>query len=77
MEDFHTPGIKIVEDAYVNTFLYADNQIILQESENALQISVHKLSQIAMEYILKISTKKSKQRRSMVNTPSEKNCNIW
>jgi hypothetical protein len=40
--------------------LYANDQIILQESENALQISVHKLTQIAVEYKLKVSTQKTK-----------------
>jgi hypothetical protein len=61
--------LKNDKDTYINTILYADDQIILQVSENALQISIHKLLQIAVEYNLKISTKKTKN--SMANTASE------
>lgn len=54
------PGRKIDEDTYVNTILYDNDQVVLRESENALQISIRKLSQTAMEYNLNISTKKTK-----------------
>jgi hypothetical protein len=57
---FTPPGIKIDKNTYVNMFSYADDQIILQEYENTLKISIHKLSQIAMECNFKISTKKTK-----------------
>jgi hypothetical protein len=57
---FIPPRIKIGEDTYVNRFLCANDQIILQESENALQISIHKLLQRAVEHNLKTSNKKTK-----------------
>jgi hypothetical protein len=54
------PAIKTDEDTYFNTLSYAGDLIILQGSENALKVSVHKLSLISMEYNLKTSNKEEK-----------------
>lgn len=55
-----TPGIFITRNKYVNILLYADDIVIIQNSEENLQRSVYKLSQIGKEYNLKISTRKTK-----------------
>ena len=39
-----------------NTLLFADDQIILSNSENNLQIGIYKLNNIAKEYNLETST---------------------
>lgn len=45
---------------YVATFLFADDQLIVADSENSLQIASFKLQQIMEKYNLKISTNKTK-----------------
>jgi hypothetical protein len=44
----------------LNTLLFADNQIIIQENEDQLQRALHKLNIISKMHNLKISTKKKK-----------------
>jgi len=44
----------------LNTFLFADDQVIIQDSEDKLQKSVYILNQMSKDYKLKISTDKTK-----------------
>jgi hypothetical protein len=45
---------------YLNTFLFKDDQVIIQDSEDKLQKSVYILNQLSKDYNLKISTDKIK-----------------
>ena len=45
---------------YLNTLLFADDQVIIQDSEDKLQKSVYLLNQKRKDYNLKISTDKIK-----------------
>jgi len=45
---------------YLNTLLFADDQVIIQDSEEKLQKSVYILNQMNKDYNLKISTDKIK-----------------
>jgi hypothetical protein len=53
-------GIKISRNKNIKTLLFADNQFILADSEDALQISVHKLLTVTNKRELTISTNKAK-----------------
>jgi len=45
---------------YLNTLLFADDQVIIQDSEDKLQKSLYILNQMRKEYNLKICTDKTK-----------------
>jgi len=45
---------------YLNTLLLADDQVIIQDSEDKLQKSVYILNQMSTEYNLKISMDRTK-----------------
>ena len=45
---------------YLNTLLFADDQVIKQDSEDKLQKSVYILNQMSKDYNLKMSTDKTK-----------------
>jgi len=45
---------------YLNTLLFADDQVIIQDSEDKLQKSVYLLNQTSKDYNFKISTDKTK-----------------
>jgi len=45
---------------YRNTFLAADDKVIIQDSEDKLQKSVYMLKEMSKEHNLKISTDKTK-----------------
>jgi len=45
---------------YLNTLLYANDQVTIQDSEDKLHKSVYKLNQMSKDYNLKISTDKTK-----------------
>ena len=45
---------------YLNTLLFADDQVTIQDSEDKLQKSVYILNQMSKDYNLKISRDKSK-----------------
>ena len=47
-------------DLNLNTLLFADDHVIIQDSEDKLQKSVHILNQMSKDYNLKISTDKTK-----------------
>jgi len=53
-------GIKLKRNIYLNTLLFADDQIIIQDSEDKLQKSVSLLNQMSKDYNLKISADKTK-----------------
>lgn len=53
-------AIKIESNTPLNTLLYADDQIIIQETEDNLQRAVYRLSQNAIFYNLTISANKTK-----------------
>jgi hypothetical protein len=44
----------------IQTILYADDQVIIAESEEDLQIAVNELNKIVKKYDMKISTAKTK-----------------
>jgi hypothetical protein len=54
------PGIWLKETAALNTLLFADDQIIIQESEDELQRSKFYLNNICKSYNFKISINKTK-----------------
>ena len=53
-------GIALKRNRYLNTLLFADDQIIKQNTEDKLQKSVYILNQLSKDYNLKISTDKTK-----------------
>jgi hypothetical protein len=53
-------GIRLKETAALNTLLFADDQIIIQESEDELQKSIFYLNNICKSYNLKISINETK-----------------
>jgi len=53
-------GIKLERNIYFNTLLFADEQVIIQDSEDKFQKSVYLLNQMSKDYNLKISTDKTK-----------------
>jgi hypothetical protein len=54
------PEIWLKETAALNTLLFADDQIIIQESEDELQRSIFYLNNICKSYNLKMSVNKIK-----------------
>jgi hypothetical protein len=61
MERGEIKGIKISRNKDSETHFFMDNQIIMADSEDALQISVHKLEMFTSIYGLRISTSKTKK----------------
>lgn len=53
-------GIKILRNKNIQTILYADDQVVIADSEDTLQKSVYKLQLITEKYGLKISSNKTK-----------------
>ena len=53
-------GIKLCDNIYVNTLVFADDQIIIQENEENLQKSMYLLNKICQSYNFKMSVKKTK-----------------
>ena len=45
---------------HINTLLFADDQVVIQDTEDKLQKSVYILHQLSKDYNLKISTDKTK-----------------
>ena len=44
----------------LNTLLFADDQVIIQDSEDKLQKSVYTLNRMSKDYNLRVSTDKTK-----------------
>ena len=53
-------GIKLSKNQQLSTLLFADDQIIMADTEDNLQKAAHKLNQIITEYGLTISAQKKK-----------------
>ena len=53
-------GILLKRNLYLNTLLFPDDQVVIQDSEDKLQKSVCMLNQMRKDYNLKISTDKTK-----------------
>jgi hypothetical protein len=53
-------GIKLKQRQHINTLLFADDQILIQDKEDNLQQSVYTLHNISKEYNFKISIQKTK-----------------
>ena len=53
-------GIDLGNKKYISTILFADDQILMADSEDKLQRNVHKLNNIIKKYNMKISGKKTK-----------------
>jgi hypothetical protein len=53
-------GIKISGNKDIKTLLLVDDQVIVEDSEDALQIPIHKLQTVTAKYGLKTSTSKTK-----------------
>ena len=60
METKVDTGIMLKRNLYINTLLFAGDQIIIQDSEDKLQKYVHILNQMSKDYNLKISTDENK-----------------
>jgi hypothetical protein len=56
----NNPEIWLKETAALNTLLFADDQIIIRESEDELQRSTFYLNNICKSYNLKVSINKTK-----------------
>jgi hypothetical protein len=55
-----TKGLKIPRNKEIKTLLFADDQVLMADSENLLQKLTHKLEAITSQYGLTISTNKTK-----------------
>ena len=53
-------GTTLKRNLYLNTLLFTDDQVIIQDSEDKLQKSVFILNQMSKDYNLKLSTDKTK-----------------
>jgi len=53
-------GIKLSINQQLSTLLFADDQVIIADTEDNLQKAAHKLNQIITEYGLTISVQKTK-----------------
>lgn len=53
-------GIKITRGKILNILLYADDVVLIQETEDDLQRSIHHLHQICQNYNIEISKEKTK-----------------
>jgi len=53
-------GIRLKRNLCLNTLLFADNHVVMQDSEDKLQKSVYILNQMSKDLNLKISTDKTK-----------------
>jgi hypothetical protein len=54
------PGIRLNKNTCISSILYADDTVIIQESEDELQRAILKLNKTNEEYCLKISASKTK-----------------
>jgi len=53
-------GIKLSKNQQLSTLLYADDQVIIADTEDSLQKAAHKLNKIITEHALTISAQKIK-----------------
>jgi len=60
-KDEEIKGIKIQLKKDVNALLFVGDQLIVADSEDALQISLHKLETVTSKYGIKVETSVRKQ----------------
>ena len=53
-------GIQLCDFIFLNSLLYADDTVIIFDTEDRLQYAIYKLHNISKEFGMKISTQKSK-----------------
>jgi transcription initiation factor TFIIIB Brf1 subunit/transcription initiation factor TFIIB len=53
-------GIKLSKNQQMSTLLFADNQVIIADTEDNIKKAAHKLNQIITKYGLTISVQKTK-----------------
>jgi hypothetical protein len=53
-------GIQMSRNKFLNTLLFADDQVIISHLEEELQKPTHKLNKLINKYGMKISTEKTK-----------------
>ena len=53
-------AIMLKRNLHINTLLFADGQVIIQDTEDKFRKSVYILHQLSKDYDLKISTDKTK-----------------
>ena len=53
-------GIKLSKNQQLSTLLFADDQVIIADTEDNLHKAAHKLNQIITEYGLTISLQKTR-----------------
>jgi hypothetical protein len=58
----YTTGIKISNDTKLNTILFADDQVVITNSEDNLQRGLRALHQAVQTFGMEISHKKTKSR---------------
>lgn len=63
------PGIELGPSQYLNTMLFADDQVIIQDKEDKLQMAVHRLHQLSKLYNLRISKTKTKTMAFLGSNP--------
>lgn len=52
--------VQLDQHTYLISLLFADSKIVIQESEDKHQLTVHQLNQVCPEYNLKLSMRKTK-----------------
>jgi hypothetical protein len=52
-------GIKLSKNQHFSTLLFADNQVIIADTEDNLQKAAHKLNRLITEYGLTVSVQKT------------------
>lgn len=60
-EDAHS-GIQISHHEFLNTMLFAEDQVVILVSKDKLQLAIHKLNQLCGSSYLKIFIQKTKAR---------------
>ena len=66
--------IKLSKNRQLSMLLFADNQVIIADTEDNLQKAAHKLNQIITEYGLTISVQKTKWMAFKGRDPVRTNC---
>ena len=61
-------GIVLKRTIHLNTLLFADDQVVIQDSEDKVQKSVYVLKQMSKDYKLKISRNQTKTMDCKKNT---------
>jgi len=68
-------GIKLSKNQQLSKLLFADEQVIMADTEGSIQKAAHKLNQIITEYALTISAQKTKSMAFKGRDPMRRNNN--